>query len=234
MFEWIKWMHSDGFVNSVFSSGSANVALLILFAILFAETGLLIGFFLPGDSLLIAVGAVVASQLTPDGEHLINIWVVNLVLVAGAIIGDQVGYLLGLKTGPAIFARDDSRFFKKKYVLEAHDFYVKHGSKAIVLARFVPVMRTFVPFMAGVARMPYNQFVFFNIAGGIFWVTSLLWIGYFVGKSPLGKNLHYVILAVIFLSILPLIWAVARRFLPGYAEAAAEPTPEAKPANSAE
>jgi membrane-associated protein len=185
--------------------------------------------------MLIFVGAVVGSQPTSTGEPIANIWLVNLVLVAGAIIGDQVGYVLGLKTGPAIFARDDSRFFKKKYVVEAHDFYLKHGGRAIIIARFVPVMRTFVPFMAGVAKMPYQSFVFCNVAGGFFWVTSLLWIGFILGQSPLGKYLHYIILVVILLSILPLIWALVRRFLPGKTGAAdAELNAPAKTANSLE
>jgi membrane-associated protein len=229
MFDALHFLHSKEFIDTIFRYRGADFALLLLFVIIFAETGLLVGFFLPGDSMLIAVGALVATTQTSTGEPLANIWVVYFVLMAGAIIGDQVGYILGLKSGTAIFKRDDSRFFKKKYVTEAHEFYERHGAKAIILARFVPIFRTFVPFMAGVAKMPYRSFVFFNIAGGIIWVTSLLWAGYGLGKSPWADKLDKIILLVIFVSVLPVIIEVARRFWPGAAKekSVAEATVEA-------
>ncbi|PTY04131.1 hypothetical protein DB346_04895 [Verrucomicrobia bacterium LW23] len=229
MLDALIWLHSREFIDFVFNSGGVHIALLILFAIIFAETGLLVGFFLPGDSMLIFVGAAVGSIRTSAGEPIADIWLVYLVLMLAAIIGDQVGYYLGLKSGPAIFSREDSRFFKKKYVQEAHEFYVKHGGRAIILARFVPILRTFVPFMAGVADMPYKSFVFYNIVGGIIWVTSLLWLGYALGKSPVAIYLDKIILVVIVLSVLPLIIGFARRFLPGKAAPGAVEAEKAVP-----
>jgi len=182
---------------------------IVLVAIIFAETGLLIGFFLPGDSLLIAAGVVAAKS-----DHFyLNIWFLTFALMAAAIIGDQVGFWLGTKTGPKIFNREDSLFFKKKYALEAHAFYEHHGGKAIILARFVPILRTFVPFIAGVAQMSYRKFVFFNILGGIFWIISLLWIGYFIGQTPLADKLHYIIVIVVAVSLLPIAIGVLKRFI---------------------
>jgi membrane-associated protein len=186
--------------------------LLALIAIVFSETGLLMGFFLPGDSLLVTAG-ILCSRAINGGEPILNIYTLNLSLMTAAVVGDQVGYWLGRKTGPKIFDRQDNRFFKKRYAIEAHEFYEKHGGKAIILARFVPILRTFVPFIAGVARMTYRRYVPFDVIGGISWVLSMTLLGYFLGKSPLGKKLHLIILAVIFISLLPMLIGGIRRFL---------------------
>jgi membrane-associated protein len=169
-----------------------------LVAIVFTETGLLIGFFLPGDSLLVTAG-LLASQ------DFLNVYVLGALLSVAAITGDQVGYSIGRATGPRIFKREDSRFFNKKHVDAAARFYEKHGGKTIVIARFVPIIRTFAPVVAGVAQMRYRDFVFYNIAGGLLWVWSMLFTGYFLGRYVPGVKDHVekLILLIIFLSILP-------------------------------
>ncbi len=202
----LKSLHTPEGLQQLIVSGGA----LVLVAIIFAETGLLVGFFLPGDSLLVTAGVVAAKASHLPG---LNIWVLNGILVLAAIIGDQVGFWLGTKCGPKIFTKDDSFFFKKRYAQEAHDFYLKHGGAAVIIARFMPILRTFVPFIAGVADMPYRRFVGFNIIGGILWVTSLLWIGYAVGQTPLADQLHHIILFVVVISILPLVIGFIKRFL---------------------
>ena len=204
----ISNLHSAEGIENLIRTGG----LLALIIIVFAETGLLLGFFLPGDSLLVTAG-VLSSRSINGGEPILNFYLLNLTLMAAAIIGDQVGFWLGRKTGPKIFDRPDNRLFKKKYALEAHAFYEKHGGKAIILARFVPILRTFVPFIAGVADMSYKKFVTYNIFGGIGWVLSMTTLGQFIGRSPLGEKLPLVIMVVVFISILPMIIGVAKRFL---------------------
>lgn len=173
--------------------------LTVLIFIVFAETGLLVGFFLPGDSLLITAGLIAA-------QGFLDIYILNISLIAAAIIGDQVGYLFGKKTGPKIFKREKSRFFAKDHLVKANHFYEKYGGKAIIYARFVPFARTFAPIVAGVANMNYKKFVSFNIFGGFFWVLSMTLSGYFFGNIPfVKKNFEYVIIGVIFLSLLPVI-----------------------------
>jgi membrane-associated protein len=200
-----KSLHSsEGLIHLITQGG-----FFLLVAIVFVETGLLVGFFLPGDSLLVTAGVVAAQSNHP----LFNIWILILSLTIAAITGDQLGYWLGLKAGPKIFQAEDSLFFKKKYAVEAHQFYEAHGGKAIVLARFIPILRTFVPFIAGVGQMNYGRFAAFNVAGGILWVGSLVSIGYALGNSPLVKQLHYVILIVIALSFLPIAIGILKRLL---------------------
>ena len=172
----------------------------LLFAIIFAETGLLIGFFLPGDSLLFIAGFYVAST------GAISLPLLMIMLCVAAIVGDTVGYFIGRKAGPAIFARPDSRFFKRKHLDSAHEFYEKHGPKTIVLARFVPIVRTFAPTVAGAAGMDYRQFLVYNVIGGIGWICSMLLLGYFLGGIPvIQKNLDKAVVGIVFLSILPMI-----------------------------
>lgn len=197
---------SDGLQNLISKGG-----LWLLVAIVFSETGLLVGFFLPGDSLLVTAG-VIASRMH-NGAPLLNIWEVNFGLIAAAFVGDQLNYYMGRRTGMAVFQRNDSRFFKKKYIEEAHAFYVQHGGKAIIIARFLPILRTFVPFIAGVASMPYRRYLAFSILGSSLWVTSLTWIGYLVGQTPFGQKLHYVILMVVGISFIPLVIGVINRVL---------------------
>lgn len=173
--------------------------LTVLIIIVFAETGLLVGFFLPGDSLLITAGLIAA-------QGYLDIYVLNASLIAAAIIGDQVGYIFGRKTGPKIFTREKSRFFAKDHLIKANHFYEKYGGKAIIYARFVPFARTFAPIIAGVANMNYKKFVSFNIFGGFLWVLSMTLVGYYFGNIPFVKrNFEYVIIGVILLSLLPVV-----------------------------
>jgi len=189
-------------------------AYLILFAVVFAETGLLVGFFLPGDSLMFTIGVFAGAG------HLDLFWV-NVVLMAAAILGDSFGYLLGLRAGPKIFRREDSRFFNKKHLVTTQQFYQKHGGKTIIYARFVPIIRTFAPFVAGVGRMQYQRFIAFNVCGGIGWVASLTTLGYLLGNVPIVKsNFEGVILLIVFLSILPAIIEVVKHKMAARREAA--------------
>ncbi len=173
----------------------------VLFAIVFAETGLLIGFCLPGDSLLVTAGLICAL----DGT--MNIFVLNIVLIFAAITGDSAGYMIGYHIGPKLFNKEDSFFFKKSHIERTHKFYEKYGAKTIVLARFVPIVRTFAPTMAGVGKMDYKKFIAYNVFGGIGWVMSMTLIGYFLAKSipDIEKKIHWVILAVIVISFIPLV-----------------------------
>jgi membrane-associated protein len=182
--------------------------LVALILIVFAETGLLIGFFLPGDSLLVTAG--ILSSPHAVGGGIFNPAVLVVCLALAAIAGDQVNYALGHKAGRVVFSRPDGRFIKRRYFEEAHAFYLARGGSAIVLARFVPILRTFVPFVAGVAEMRYRRFVAFNVMGGILWVTSLILLGHFIGATPLGEKLHRVILVVIAVSLLPLVGTAYR------------------------
>ena len=183
-----------------------------LTGIIFAETGLLVGFFLPGDSLLVTAG-LLASQ--PDFG--LNVYLLGLILSIAAIVGDSVGYAIGRATGPRIFTRENSLLFNRKHLQRAHAFYERHGGKTIILARFMPIVRTFAPVVAGVAEMEYRAFVAYNVIGGLLWVWSMLFIGYFLGRWVPGidKHIESVILVVIFLSILPGIisWLRERRKL---------------------
>jgi membrane-associated protein len=175
--------------------------------IIFAETGLLIGFFLPGDSLLVTAGLLAA-----DPAFGLNVWLLGTILMIAAVVGDSVGYAIGKQTGPRIFKREDSLFFNKKHLLRAHAFYEKHGGKTIVIARFMPIIRTFAPVVAGVGEMEYRRFFAYNLFGGIFWIWSMLMIGYLLGTRfpELTMHLEKVILLVVFLSILPGIIAWLR------------------------
>ena len=168
-----------------------------LSGIVFAETGLLLGFFLPGDSLLFTVGVVSGAG------HLNIVWI-NAALMAAALIGDSTGYFLGRNTGPRIFTRKDSRIFKQEYVRRTHDFYERYGGKTIILARFVPVIRTFAPFMAGVSGMRYPRFLSFSVFGSFGWVFVMTQLGYRLGSIAfVRRHFDQVVLLIIFLSLLP-------------------------------
>lgn len=182
---------------------------VFLFLIIFAESGLLIGFFLPGDSLLFTAGMVAAGAF---GETVrLNIWVVLAGVFVAAVAGDQVGYLFGRKVGPALFRREDSRIFKQEHVDKAQGFFDKYGPKAIVLARFVPVVRTFVPIVAGVAHMDYALFVRYNVVGGLLWGVGVTSLGYFLGGIPfIHENYEIAILAVIAVSLVPIAVEITR------------------------
>jgi membrane-associated protein len=184
-----------------------------LTAIIFAETGLLVGFFLPGDSLLVT-GGLLSSQ----PQFGLNIWLLGALLTVAAIVGNSAGYAIGWYTGPKLFTRDDSLLFKKRHLFRAHQFYEKHGGKTLVIARFMPIVRTFVPVVAGLGRMPFRAYTAYNVLGAVLWIWSMLFIGYFLGRYIPGIENHItkVILVVIFLSLLPGIvsWARARNRVP--------------------
>ena len=170
-----------------------------LFLIIFTETGLFVGFFLPGDSLLVTAGLLAAGGVD------LNVYVMGALMNVAAIMGDNTNYWIGRIVGPKIFNREESLFFRKKYVDQARTFYARHGAKTIVLARFMPIVRTFAPLVAGVAHMDYRIFLTFSILGGTAWIWSMLFIGYFLGQTVPGidKHIELVIIVVIFLSILP-------------------------------
>jgi len=171
-----------------------------LTAIVFTETGLLVGFFLPGDSLLVTAG-LLASQ------GFLNVYIMGALLTVAAIVGDSVGYSIGRAAGPRLFKREDSLFFNRKHLIRAHEFYLRHGGKTIVIARFVPILRTFAPVVAGAADMPYRRFIFFNIAGGVLWIWSMLLTGYILGRyiPGIGDHIEIVIFTVIGLSLVPIL-----------------------------
>jgi len=173
---------------------------LLLAGIVFAETGLLVGLFLPGDSLLFTVGVVA-------GAGQLDIVRILALLVTASIVGDQSGYLIGYRTGPRIFSRPDSRFFKQDYIKQTQEFYAKHGGKTLIYAKFVPIIRTFAPFMAGVGRMPYSKFVSFNVFGGLGWVVSMTLGGYYLGSIPIIRlNFEKAVIGIVVLSVAPLVF----------------------------
>jgi membrane-associated protein len=167
-------------------------------AIVFAETGLFVGFFLPGDSLLVTAGVFAAA-----GQLKLS-WLLGLVTLC-AVAGDQLGYLIGYKAGSALYERQDSRFFKRKYLLRAHEFYEKHGASTIILARFVPIIRTFCPPVAGAAKMSYSRYLSYDIVGGFLWVWGMVLLGHTLGRTipNIDKRIHFVIAAVIVASLIP-------------------------------
>jgi membrane-associated protein len=170
-----------------------------LTAIIFVETGLFFGFFLPGDSLLVTAGLLASQGFSLD------VYVLGLLLNIAAVVGDNTNYWIGRYMGPKVFTREESLFFKRRHVERAHEFYERHGAKTVVLARFMPIIRTFAPLVAGVARMSYRTFLTYSVLGGTLWIWSMLFIGYFLGRLVPGidKHIEMVIIVVIFLSILP-------------------------------
>ncbi|MBI1963549.1 MAG: VTT domain-containing protein [Candidatus Rokubacteria bacterium] len=177
----------------------------VLAAIVFTETGLLVGFFLPGDSLLITAGLVAAA----GG---LNIWWINALLIVAAVAGDSVGYAIGYRIGPRLFTRPQSLLFNPRHVERTREFYARHGAKTIVIARFVPIIRTFAPVVAGVGQMAYRRFVFYNVVGGVGWVTSMTWAGYLLGRMipNVSRYIHVVVGIVIVLSVIPIAVEIAR------------------------
>ena len=176
--------------------------LIVLAIIVFAESGLLVGFFLPGDSLLFFAGFLASDA---GGHHLPALPWVALTCAVAAIVGDQVGYMIGNKFGPALFRRQKSRFFNPEYVDKAEAFFAKHGSKTIVLARFVPIVRTFVPTVAGASRMNYRTFVTYNVIGGLLWGAGITTLGYFLGEIDAVKNnIELAAIVIVAISLLPI------------------------------
>jgi membrane-associated protein len=182
-----------------------------LIAVVFAETGLLVGFFLPGDSLLVTAG-VFCTSANPTGKPLLNIVSLILAVSLAAVVGDQVGFYIGRKTGPKLFKRENSLLFNKKHLVRTHEFYERHGGKTIIIARFMPIIRTFAPVVAGVGDMNYRRFVSYNVFGGIGWVISMTGIGYGLATlwPDVTKHIEKLIILVIFLSLLPGIIGYAR------------------------
>ncbi|MEU7677166.1 VTT domain-containing protein [Micromonospora taraxaci] len=179
----------------------STFGLIGILAIIFAESGLLIGFFLPGDSLLFTAGLLVA-----DGHYLHQpLWLLCLLVAVAAIAGDQVGYLFGKRIGPSLFRRPNSRLFKQENVHRANDFFARHGARSVVLARFVPIVRTFTPIIAGVSRMHYRTFLIYNIIGGTLWGVGVTVLGYFLGQITFVKaNIEIILIGIVVVSVLPI------------------------------
>jgi len=190
----------EGLKELVRSGGAPLICFIV-----FIETGFFVGFFLPGDSLLITAGIFAAAGVLPLR------WLLAPVM-ACAIVGDQIGYWIGRTAGPALYRREDSFFFRRSHLQRAHDFYEKYGGRAVILARFVPIVRTFCPPVAGASQMPYPRYLLFDIFGGIIWVGAMILGGFFLGRSVpnIGQRIHYVILVVVVLSILPAVISILR------------------------
>ncbi|MEU8890298.1 VTT domain-containing protein [Streptomyces sp. NPDC048442] len=177
-----------------------------LLAIVFAESGLLIGFFLPGDSLLFTAGLLVTTNKldTP-------LWLLCLLIVLAAVLGDQAGYLFGRKVGPALFRRPDSKIFKQENVQKAHDFFEKHGPKALILARFVPIVRTFTPIIVGVSKMNYRTFLTYNVIGGVLWGAGVTLLGAALGNVEfVHKHIEFILVGIVLISVVPIVIEVLR------------------------
>jgi len=219
-------MHSQLFA-AIFAVGIdpqkliQSVGLIGLFLVIFAESGIMIGFFLPGDSLLFTAGLLTAGlTFKGDTEPFVlaggHLWIVALGCAIAAVAGDQVGYLFGQKVGPSLFKRPESRLFKPEYVMKAEQFFEKHGPKAIILARFVPVVRTFTPIVAGTSNMHYRTFVKFNVIGGVLWSVGFVLLGYWLGQTfPwIGKNIELAVLVIVLFSLVPIgieVWRHRRK-----------------------
>ena len=186
---------------------------LLVCVIIFIETGFFVGFFLPGDYLLVIAGVFA-------GAGNLNLAKLLLLVPLCAIVGDQIGYWIGRQAGQALYRREDSFVFRKRHLERAHEFYEKYGGKTVIMARFMPIVRTFCPPVAGAARMPYVRYLTFDVFGGILWVGSMILSGYFLGRKDknIGAHIHYVIAAVIFLSVLPPIISVLRARFAGAAK----------------
>lgn len=209
MLEWLKNLHSAAGISELIAWGGQ----FVVTGIVFAETGLLMGFFLPGDSLLITAG-VLSNPANPYfAASLGGIVQLNIMLAVAAVVGGQTGYFLGRRVGDRIWQKPDGRFYKKKHLESAQAFYLRYGGLAVVGAHYVPILRTFVPFAAGLARMPYRKFALWDGGGGILWITSLVWIGYYLGQTELANRLDKLIVIVVFVSLIPLMIGALKKAL---------------------
>lgn len=226
MIEWIQYlidlfMHLDEHLSVIIQTyGAWTYALL--FAVIFMETGLVVTPFLPGDSLLFAAGTFASPALAAPGqEPPLNIWFLWALLCIAAVLGDTVNYWIGHYIGPRAFS-GEVRFLKKEYLDRTHEFYERHGGKTIVLARFVPIVRTFAPFVAGVGKMSYGHFISYNVFGGVLWVTLFVFLGYFFGNlSFVQDNFSLVVIAIVLISVMPAVWEVIKERRKPSAEAEA-------------
>jgi membrane-associated protein len=194
------FVHLDRYLGSLLQD-FGGWTYLILFLVIFCETGLVVTPILPGDSLLFALGAFAAN---PYLKGSLELEALMIILIAAAILGDTVNYSIGKFLGPKVFHYEDSRFFRKEYLERTHQFYEKFGGETIVIARFMPIIRTFAPFVAGIGRMTYRKFVFFNITGGGFWIASFLLGGYYFGNiRAVKENFTFVLLVIVIVSVMP-------------------------------
>ncbi|MGW5442361.1 DedA family protein [Streptomyces asiaticus] len=215
-----QWLDPDYLIETF--------GLLGVLAIVFAESGLLIGFFLPGDSLLFTTGLLVTTDVIKQ-----DLWLVCVAVAVAAILGDQAGYLFGRKVGPSLFRRPDSKLFKQENVEKAHEFFEKHGPKSLILARFVPIVRTFTPIIAGVSRMNYRSFIIFNVIGGVLWGTGVTLLGSALGKVDfVHQHIELMLIAIVLLSIIPIVIEFLRARGKAKKEAAAQPAPQGPAAGS--
>lgn len=198
------FLHID-YANIIMSLGI--VAYIVIFGIIFAESGLLIGFFFPGDSLLFTAGFLASQKISGTSQNYLNLWILIGVTFAGAVIGDSTGYSFGHRIGRRIFTKPDSRFFKKENLEKAENFYEKYGVKTIILARFLPIIRTFAPIVAGVGKMRYKTFLSFNIIGGGLWSLIVPVAGFYLGRviPNVDRYMIPIIVAIIILSAIPAI-----------------------------
>jgi len=197
---------TDRLVNAEWINAHGGLYLIAL--IIFAETGLFIGFFLPGDGLLLITGILLAGTITPFDQPVLNLILWLIIISAAGIVGNMVGYWFGKKTGPALFEKKDTWLFKKKHMDQAREFYDKKGGTAIIVARFLPVVRTFAPIVAGVVKMERKKFMLYNVIGGIAWVFSITIAGFALGKvmPNIGDYLHYIIIGIVVVTTAPVLW----------------------------
>ena len=196
-----EWLNPETLLTTL-----GDIAFWVVLGIIFAECGLLIGFFLPGDSLLFVTGLFIAS-----GYISINVWLACFLLFIAAVTGNAVGYGIGYQVGPALFKREDSKLFKKAYVEKTHAFFDKYGGRAIVLARFVPVVRTFITAIAGVGRMDFKRFMLYTAIGGLIWAVGVTLAGYFLGTIPFVKsNIELMLILIVVVSVIPIIVEVIK------------------------
>ena len=192
------FLHLDTHLNDL-ATALGPWLYILLFAIIFAETGLVVTPFLPGDSLLFAIGALAAIDGSP-----IHVGFAIVLLSIAAVLGDAVNYGIGYRVGPKVFTSETSRLLNKEHLVRTQRFYEKYGGKTIILARFMPIVRTFAPFVAGIGKMTYGHFAAYNVVGGVVWVTAFTLAGYFFGNVPVVKrNFHFVIVAIIVISVMP-------------------------------
>jgi len=180
-----------------------NAGYVVIALVIFAECGVLIGFFLPGDSLLFTAGFLASPAMLQTTQANLDIWTLSVICAVAAAIGPVVGYWYGAWAGPRLFSREDTIWFHKHHLVRAHEFYEHHGGKALILARFMPVVRTFAPVVAGMARMDYSKFVLYTVVGALLWAVGMTWLGYFLGSLIPAKYLEYIVVAIILVSIAP-------------------------------